>query len=341
VPVSQPPKPESDEYQIVVEATPPPQRRPRTPNPAVDDVIASGEIAPRSLIIRSQSQPVMPAFREDPTEQTQYPPPPVVAARRRKLSFLWLAAAVVPAIAAVALGAVHPAAQQPVRTAEAESVAQLLGTTLDGEAQAAKVRVEAIASSSMLRAAIQTDAQTLADMARDNDIAFPHGANEAIEVIQVSANERKTLLKIPSTAPDMATPPAGTAKLERRGDAMFIIVDAPVTGQSGAPAGEIALAAPIDLSRIQKRTYEQLTGVTLTGFGPPISLGGGAAVPNGAPITAQIPTTVAAPGLAIAAMVATPPADSSASLIKGLRYGCAALALLLLALFGVSLLVRR
>jgi hypothetical protein len=203
------------------------------------------------------------------------------------------------------------------------------------------VRAEAIASSSMLRAAILTDTQTLTDMARDNDITFPHGPGESIAVIQVSKDGRKTLLKIPTDTTELAAPPVGTARIERGPQGVYVVVDAPVTAQNGTAAGEIALRSPIDLTRIQKRAYEHLTGVALTGFGPPISLGGGVALANGAPITAQVSTTVSAPALAVTAMVAQPPADTGDSLIKGLRYGCAGLATLLLLIFGVSLLVRR
>jgi hypothetical protein len=185
----------------------------------------------------------------------------------------------------------------------------------------------------------------MADMAKDNDVVFPHGANESIEVFQGGKGAGHTsLLRIPATAPAITPPAPGTARLDHKDGALVIVVDAPVTGQNNAPAGDIVLVSPMDMSRIKNRQYEKLTGVTLTGFGAPITLGGGPAVANGQPITAQITTTVfKGQTLAVAAMVAAPAASeqSGDSLFKSLRLACVGLALLFVALFGVSLIVRR
>lgn len=341
---------DKDEYQLVVEATPPPatQRRPRAANPAVDDVIQSGEInVPRSLVVRSRSHPSMPVMDDDPeaTELTSIPTPPVAAAApaKRRVQLVWLLAALAPAVAAIALELVKPAKTAPVvQTAEADSVAQLIGTTFDGEVRGAQVRAEAIASSSMLRAAIQTDANTLADMAKDRDVVFPHKAGESIEVFQLAGTARNSMLRIPPDAPPITPPPPGSARLEERGGTVVIVADASVTSQSGAVGGEIALVAPIDLTSIQKRPYEHLTGVTLTGFATPIVLGGGAPAPNGSTVVSQVTmTTAKGPALAVTALVAMPKEDTSTlTLIRRLRLACAGLALAFVLMFGVSLLRR-
>ena len=85
-----------DDYQIEVAVAPKvPPRRPRTPNPAVDEAIQSGEIElPRSLIIRSSANPPF-RERDDRTEPRRAPVLPV--ARRQRFGRLaWLVAAIAP-----------------------------------------------------------------------------------------------------------------------------------------------------------------------------------------------------------------------------------------------------
>src|SRR5688500_14410740 len=141
--------------------TKPPTRQHHNP---ADDVIESGEIVERrSLVIRSQK----PAdFNDGPTELAIRP---VDIEHKRSWRGLWVAAAIIFGVAA-AMGFVT----KPVASASDALVAraEMIGTTLDGEARAALVKAEAIASSPVLRAAITTDARTLADMVRDRDLTF-------------------------------------------------------------------------------------------------------------------------------------------------------------------------
>src|SRR5262249_3504565 len=86
------------EIKIVPAATPPPRRR-RTPNPAVDDVIHSGEIVEsRSRVVRASGE----MSKVEVSDDTE-PRPALPAAPRRKLRLLWLVAAIVPGVAAGAL----------------------------------------------------------------------------------------------------------------------------------------------------------------------------------------------------------------------------------------------
>jgi len=333
-----------DEQELVVMEVIPaptqPRRRPRTPNPAVDEVIHSGEIdtAARSMIIRSsQSQPAMRVVEEPPRAVVE----PPKAAPRRRIQIAWLIAALAPIGAVVALGLVKPAKPPPLQIDEAAAVAQLVGTTIDGEVRSAQVRAEAMASSSMLRAAIQTDAATLADMAKDNDVAFPHKPTETIEVFHVAGERRTSLLRLPADAPATTPPPPGTQRIEQRGDGVIVIADAPVT--SGTVTGEVVLVAPIDLSSIRARKYEHLTGVVLTGFPKEIPLGGGPGIVDGATVISPVATTaVKNPAIAVAAVVAVPKEDTSTvSVVRGLRIACAGLAGLFVLMFGISVIRRR
>lgn len=337
--VSQTPNPNED-YEVVVAAAPP--RKPRAQNPAVDDVIQSGEIAPRSTVVRTSSRQIA-IDRDDATEpvQTRTFTPPIVVTRSKKIPpIVWLVAAVAPVLAAIALRAAHPAPVRPTAitsSPEADALAQLAGTLFDGEARATKARADAIATSSMLRAAIQTDPKTLQNMASDKDLVFPLNAGESMEVFQGTGANHVAMLSLPAKA-ELVMPPTGTAQLRVHGGAVEVVVGAAIATTTGTSGGEIALAAPIDLHSLQGRSGK-LTAIALTGGGTPIDLGGGAPAPGGKMITAPISTTFAkGPALAIAATVAAAlPAESGADILDKAGYACAALATLFLIMFAVSL----
>jgi hypothetical protein len=337
--VSQTPNPNED-YEVVVAAAPP--RKPRAQNPAVDDVIQTGEIAPRSTVVRTSSRHIA-IDRDDETEpvQTRTFTPPIVVTRSKKIPpIVWLVAAIAPVLAAIALRAAHPAPVRPTTitsSPEADALAQLAGTLFDGEARAAQARADAVATSSMLRAAIQTDAKTLQNMASDKDLVFPLNAGESMEVFQGTGANHVAMLSLPAKA-ELVMPPAGTAQLRVHNGAIEVVVGAAISTTTGTSGGELALAAPIDLRSLQGRAGK-LTAIALTGGGTPIELGGGAPALGGKVINAPISTTFAkGPALAIAATVAAAEtADSGGEVLDKAGYACAALATLFLIMFAVSL----
>ncbi|CAN5686229.1 hypothetical protein BH11MYX1_BH11MYX1_49360 [soil metagenome] len=316
-----------------------PPRRPRTPNPKVDEAIQSGEIeSPRSLIIRSSANPAL-AREEDRTEPTIHPAPSVPVKTRRFGRLAWLVAAIAPALAALVLQYAQPTKQVvSPHAGETNSITQLVAVTLDGEVHAAQLRVEAIASSSMLRAGIQTDAATLRDMAKDQDIVFSLGPGERAEVFQSGARGSVSLLRVPVNAVPIDTVVANQAVLEVQGSTASIVVSAPVK-TAGVIAGIVALATPIDVSRMKGGHFEQLTGVTLTGLGQPLALGGGPAA-TGTAITAPVPTALKGAALAITATLAAP-STTNDHIMKSARYACAVLATLFLLMYLGSVILRR
>jgi hypothetical protein len=332
-----------DEYQVVIAAAPvAPPRRPRTPNPVVDEAIQSGEIElPRSLIIRSSASPPLQR-EEDRTEPTLPPRQPTAPVRARRFGRIaWLVAAVAPALAAIVLQVAQPAAKPATtvpHTGETDTTVQLVAVTLDGEVHAAQLRAEAIATSSMLRAGIQTDAATLNDMARDKDMVFSLAPGERAEVFQAGG---VSLLRVPAGGAAIENVVANTALLEVQGNTTSIVVSAPITKQDGTVAGVIALATPIDVSRLKGGHFEQLTGVTLTGLGAPVALGGGSAAPNGIPIKQPIATSIKGATLAINATLAAPVVTNNDQLLKTARYACAVLATLFVLMYLGSVILRR
>jgi hypothetical protein len=347
--VSHTPNPDDDTVIEVVPAPPPP-RRPRVQNPAIDEVIHSGEIQlPRSHIIRSsQTNPGMPALEreEDRTEPTVHRPilpPPAPPRRFGRLAFL--VAAIAPAIAAIVLRVSQPAPVAPTaqtKSPEAEAVAQLVGTMIDGEAHAAQVRADAIASSTMLRAAIQTDAATVADMFKDQDVAVTLGKGERMEIFQTHDATSASLFRYPPDSAPITPVTPGSARLELAGTTVTVVVTTPVAKQGGGVLGSIALASPIDLSRAQARKYDQLSGVALTGFAKPLPLGGGAPAATGTKITVPVVTTAAkGPSLSITATLAVAQVAATGKGVMYACYICAVLATLFLLMYVGSLILKR
>ena len=330
---------ETDDETLV---TTPPVKPRRAQNPAVDEVIHTGEIAPRSHIIRASTPPSgMPALQppaavqrevvDDPTAPVLPPPTPRMVVRpRRKPPIVWFLAAMLPAIGAFVLHAI-PIAPKPagsLHSTDLDALAQLAGTMLDGEARAAQVRADAIASSSMLKAAIQTDARTLQDMVRDHDVTFQLGTNESLEIFQGSAS----LLRLPAGAPAIALPAAGAARLQGAPTGMSVVVDSKV-----GPTGDIALVANVDLGPLRARSVPQLTGIAIAGLGTPIPLG--AAATGGTQVSAPITTTLAKE-LSIVAMMTAPPLVATNPYAIPF-YACLGLAFVFLMIFVVRMFGRH
>jgi hypothetical protein len=263
------------EIEVIHHAAPAPAGRGRRkPNSAADEVIATGEIvehAARSLVVRAGS-------KIEISDELSVPARVAPAEKSRKHTMgLLVVALLVPAVAATTMLAERTATRtdEPVRAvgtpAAVEASAELIGVTLDAEARAALVQAQAIASSSMLRAAIQTDAKTLADMVRDHDLVVSVERNETVEVFQMRDGARASLLRIPAGAPSLEAPPPGKMRIIRHGNGVAAIATAPITNQSGVE-GEVVISIPIDLEPVKARLRPHVIGSTLTGLASPVSL---------------------------------------------------------------------
>ena len=328
-------RPEADdepEMEIIPMRAPLPRRR----SNAVDEPIESGEIdgSRRSLIIRSQSQPSMPTMPIGTIA------PPVQAARpqaptRSRLFVLWL----VLALVAGAAGLVVPMFVKPAtapNAANLEPIASLIGSTIDGEARAAQVRIDAVATSSMLRAAIVTNAETLADMARDKDLVFPVKDGERLEVFQIDGGKRVSMLRVPANAAPIETLSPGDALLEARLDGLAVVVSAKVTAPSSDITGEVALQVPIDLGAVKDRLAAVVDEGIVMGLAIPLVVVKSTGV-RGNVVSVPIATKISDAKLSLSAIVR--PAKAASSL-GAVRLGAFGLAGLFAVLFLVALLRR-
>jgi hypothetical protein len=347
--------PGDDDDEVEMEVRPLAQPHvPRRRSGLAEEPIESGEIIGerRSLIVRSSARvevvtdprlargssagPVSNTSVEVSLEPHVAQPAALPAAPRQRRGWLWLIVAVLVAAAAGATFVVKPRAA-PVDTDMFGATAALIGTTIDGETRAVQVRAEAVATSSMLRAGIVTDAQTLADMARDKDLVFPVEAGETLEVFQLADGKRTSLLRVPAAAAGLEPPPAGKSALEARiGDALIVTTTAQVTSIEPTIGGEVSLSAPIDLAAIRQRLAGQVEEAVIAGFAIPIVLVKSTGQ-TGQVVTLPIASTLANANLSLSAIVRPHRASSA---LPQIRLGLFGLAGLCAVVFLVSLLRR-
>lgn len=316
----------------------------RNPIPEPDRGIESGEIVDRrSLVIRS-STPIPALLPDEHTERTRQAaataPPP-----RTRSWIGWLVATIVPAGVAVVLRFAETSSppQAVDATIPIQPTAELIGTTFDAQARAALMRAEAVATSPMVRNGIETDAATLADMAKEQPAQFPVEHGETIEVFQVRDGAHTPLLRVPADAAAVAGPPAGQVKIERRDQGVVMIATAAVAPNGGL-GGEIVMSIPIELGPIQQRIDPRSHAVSLNGLDAPIALVTSPTQFKGVSVSLPVRTTVDlhAPGpLSVSAVVAVPPVAKGNSAIRAARIASISLAGVMALVLVVTLVRRR
>src|SRR5262249_12027571 len=141
-------------------------------------------------------------------------------APKRRSSVGWLVAALLAGAAGGVL--MYLDAKAPVKTddntaAALQADADKIGSVLQGAGHAAPLRAEGVASTPMLRAAIETDAATLKDMA-GNDFLFTPNKGEVLEIFQLGVeNQTASLLRIPSDAQAIKALTGNAARFESDG----------------------------------------------------------------------------------------------------------------------------
>jgi tRNA A-37 threonylcarbamoyl transferase component Bud32 len=205
-----------------------------------------------------------------------------------------------------------------------------LAATLDTQSQAARMRAEGIASLPMLRAAIVTDAATLRDMVRDRDVLFKPEPNEVLEIFQMRDAKPTTMLRIPEAAQPLEPVAEAAYRLASDGAQLHLVVGAAVSDQQGASNGAIALSQPVDLAALKAAIASHTKQAALVGLDKPVVLAGTGAPPDAT--TFPIQKTK----LALAAALATTAHPAAKPALKYARFACWGLAVVLLAMFGVS-----
>jgi hypothetical protein len=237
---------------------------------------------------------------------------PVAALPRRRSGGLWLAGAILAAAAAVGATVAERMAAGSGDRVSATALAgdaERISAVFDAAARSAHIRADGIATTPMLRAAIETDAATLKDLA-NTEMIFTSGKGEALEVYQFGASKTVSLLRIPAAAPSLPALKGRETRVKIDGRTATVYVSAPISGYQSKTAGGLVIASPVDLAPIQRALEAHTTHATLTGLGSDLVLAGQGPLPAGvAPLKIAVPSTgdwsasgallIAAPGRAV------------------------------------------
>jgi hypothetical protein len=200
------------------------------------------------------------------------------------------------------------------------------------------MRADGIATTPMLRAAIETDAATLRDLAH-SEMVFIAGTGESLEVYQFTRDKPSSLLRIPSAAP--ALPPLKGRDTRIGADArgVTVVASAPISGYRAGVAGGVVISTPVDLTSIQRALAEHSAGASLTGMGSELVLFDGHGDAGGAAVKLAVPSS-GDWNAGAAALVATPRRSAGLTWAWPARTMSGGLSALLLLGFVVGL-VRR
>jgi hypothetical protein len=199
--------------------------------------------------------------------------PRVVQAQRRA-NLVWLVAALA---AIVAAGAITLLAGDGDRTTPVaiEIEAQRIAAAIDLSAKSAHVQADGVAMTPMVRAGIETDAATMADIA-SNEIHLTLHPGETLEVFQIRGNSVLTLLRSPPTATALQPITGHDTRLENSGkSSLDVVAGSPIEPQNGrttGAAGEVALSIPVDLALTRQRLSTLVTEAHLLGVGQSLPL---------------------------------------------------------------------
>ena len=190
----------------------------------------------------------------------------------RRPSMRWLAGAAVWFALAIAITLWAPHSTHtlaPATVAALEHQAAELGLTIDAAARAAHQRAQSVANTPMMRAAILTDAATVADVMK-SEFKFQLAPGEVIELFQIHDGQIDTLIRMPATAPALPrVQDHDVTRIEIDGAGLRVIAGAHVDrlkegeGYDAHMAGMFMLASPVGLEAIRQQIAEYAEDATL------------------------------------------------------------------------------
>jgi len=255
----------------------------------------------------------------------------------RRSPAVWLVASVLAGICAGAVSladhmlvGAEDRATASALTADAERIA----SSFDAALRSAQLRADGIATTPMLRAAIETDAATLRDLA-SNEMVFTAAPGESLEVFQFSAGKPVSLLRIPKTAPALQPVIGRDARVRSDGLGVTLAVNVPISGYRSGIAGGIVISTPIDLAAARHALDGHSYAASLTGLGGELMLADAHGEPGGPPVVLPVPSMGSWNGTA--KLVATPKRATGLGWSAPARYMSSGLAVLLLLGFVASL----
>jgi len=190
----------------------------------------------------------------------------------RRPSMRWLGGAAMWFTSAVAITMCAPHSTHtlaPATVAALNHQASELGLTIDAAVRAASQRAHGVANTPMMRAAILTDAATVADVMK-SEFKFQLAPGEVVELFQINDDQIDTLIRMPATAPALpriGARDAATAEIDGAG--LRVIVGARVDrlkdgeGYDARTTGMFVLSSPVGLEAIRQQIAEYAEDATL------------------------------------------------------------------------------
>ena len=275
---------------MVGEETEPPTdvagRRLPTPLPFAG---AEGSDPPNRRSSPAMHSQAMPSLAMQSQAMQSVEPP-----RPARPSALWLIGAVLAGLVAGAVtvaGNVIGSADLRSQRAALDGDAERLASLLEAGVQSAHMRADSIATTPVLRNAIETDAATLQDLFA-NEMLFTPSSGDELELFQLVDDQPTSAVRIPAKAPRLGPIRGRDARFEVRDGAVVVAVGAPVAGYKRPIAGIVEIATTIDLGAAKTRLAEHALQATLTGLDSAVPIVAGTS-PAGASISIAVPAPAA------------------------------------------------
>jgi hypothetical protein len=251
----------------------------------------------------------------------------------------WLFGAIGAAlIAAIATIVVQDEADHETAKALAADV-ERLAYTFDAAARSAHMRADGIATTPMLRQAIETDAAVMSDLA-NTEMVFTADQGEALEVFQFRGERATSLLRIPKTALSVQPLKGRVTRFQSDGKGVALAASAPISAYRSGVAGGLVISMPVDLTAIRRSFGGHADYASLTGLGPDILLAGTADNRSASLVKFSVPSSGDWQA-GNAAVVAIPKSAAHQSRVVYVRNIAGALGVLLITGFIVSIARHR
>jgi len=270
----------------------------------------------------------------------QIPATGIVRAPSQRPTLLLVGAVLAGALAGgvmVADQMIIPAGDRAIASALAGD-ADRVSSVFEAAARSAHMRADGIATTPMLRAAIETDAATLRDLA-NTEMLFTAEAGETLEVFQFRGNKPSSLLRIPRTGAALQPLTGRETRVTSDGRGITLAGSAPISGYTRGFTGGLVISTPVDLTSLRRALDEHAIRASLTGLGDELTLAGPRDGAWLAPLKLVVPSTAAWSG-GVVTLIATPRRAIGLTWAWQVRTMSGGLAALLLVGFVIGL-VRR
>ncbi|HEX7843787.1 MAG TPA: hypothetical protein VF469_40210 [Kofleriaceae bacterium] len=218
-----------------------------------------------------------------------------------------------------------------------------IGRAIDAAARSAHQRVDRVANTAMMRAAILTDAATVADLLR-SEFKLGIAPGEIIELFQLRGANLETLIRWPTAAaalPVVTDPSVTIVHLDGAGPR--VAVGAHIDrlkdgdGYDASISGAFVLSTPVDLQAIGQRLSEYATEATLAESGRSVQLVHRSSAVTGDLVELAVPSRMAQ----LTLTVAPAPPTGHGGWIAAARNAAFALGGVMLIVFGLVFMSRR